>query len=191
MLENVDRTKYERKGEKFQLERIARYFDNYIGEEGNLWNDEQTGDNGFSKVVDTENLSNINIMGVLYGDTSLNIYFSVNEKRFYYDPNLSQEFVSEEIPEVPPWETRTQYRVGDMVEYEYDGSLNIYTCNDRHRSDDTFEEDEEKWDLTFENIDSNTIEEFSFYIGNIVGGRYIQLQSTNDVRATATLIAKP
>ena len=192
MLKGVDRSYYKGKGEKFLLERVARYLDNYIGEEGNAWNDENTGEGGISKVVDIENLANICIMGVVHGGTDLKIYTSTDKVKFYYDHVLSQEFVSEEIPEVPDWESSTNYKVGDMVGYEYEGINNIYTCIENHRSGNNFEDDEGKWDLTYEDVDpEDKPEEFTFHIKDEVVGRYIQIQSANNVRATATIIAKP
>ena len=108
-----------------------------IGEEGNAWNDEQTGEDAFSAIVDTENLPHVSIMGVVDAATDLTFYVSQDGENFYFCAIISEDI----SPSVPPGQT----------------------------------------------------EDFpaTFHIFPTVGGRYIRIRSSNDVRATVTIAAKP
>ena len=163
---------------------------NWIGEEGNAWKDEQTGKEGFSKVVDTENLAHFAILGQVDGDTDINVWISQNGINFYFSQELTDEITMQDIPDAPEWEDDTNYKVGDLVEHEVEGTKNIYSAIRSHKSsNDNQPPDENTWELVFEDIEGDYPE--VWHIQSTLAARYIQLQSTNNVTATATIVAKP
>ena len=108
-----------------------------IGKEGNAWDDEQTGENGVSAMVDTKNLPHISIMGVVDATTDLSFEISRDGETFYFCGIISDDI----SPQSPPGQTA---------------------------------------DFPAE-----------FHIFPVVGGRYIRIISSEDVKATVTIAAKP
>ena len=69
-----------------------------IGEEGNAWNNEATGENGVSAAVDTKNLPHISIMGVVDAATNLSFEISQDGETFYFCGIISDDI----SPQKPP-----------------------------------------------------------------------------------------
>ena len=108
-----------------------------IGEEGNAWDDEQTGENGVSAMVDTKNLPHISIMGVVDAATDLLFEVSQDGETFYFCKIISDDI----SPQAPP---------GQQADFPAE-----------------------------------------FHIFPVVGSRYIRIRSSEDVKATVTIAAKP
>ena len=69
-----------------------------IGEEGNAWDNEQTGADSFSRIVDTENLPQLSIFGVVDATTDLSFFVSQDGENFYFCGILSADI----SPSSPP-----------------------------------------------------------------------------------------
>ena len=107
-----------------------------LGDHGNAWLNEDTGEAGNSRVVDTRHLSQLSIMGVVDAATDLSFWISQDGENFYFCAIISAEI----SPSNPPGQTA-----------DFPATFHIYPA---------------------------------------VGGRYVRLQSSNNVRATATIAAK-
>lgn len=158
-----------------------------VGKEGNAWYNEQTGENGFSKKIDLRSHAHFAIMGVVDGDTTINVYLSQDGINFYYSSKITDNLQLDTFPDVPVWDKSTNYDEGDMVEYTIDDVVNIYTAiRDNRNKEPT---NERYWELSHEDVEDSYPHVFS--TGETTAARYIQLQSTNDVLATVTIVAKP
>ena len=158
-----------------------------IGTEGNAWNNEMNGVLGFSKVVNIKSFSVMCIVGAVYASTTLKVYVSADGENFYYSKGLTDSLTPNTYPDVPVWDSTVNYKTGDMVSYTVDTTESIYTAL-RSNKDKT-PTNTDYWNLTYENIGTDYPQVFTN--GARTAAKYVQLQSTNDVRATVTILAKP
>ena len=107
-----------------------------LGSHGNAWLNEDTGEAGNSRIVDTRHLSQLSIMGVVDAATDLSFWISQDGENFYFCGILSADI----SPSNPP---------GQAADFPAD-----------------------------------------FHIFPSVGARYVRLQSSDNVRVTATIAAK-
>ncbi len=68
-----------------------------FGTHGNAWDDEQTGVKGFSKTVDTGNMTHVSIMGEIDADSEISFWASQDGEHFYFCNRITQT-----IGPVPP-----------------------------------------------------------------------------------------
>lgn len=69
-----------------------------IFKHGNCWNNESTGVNGFSNIVDLKGYSNISIHGTIPEDTDISFWVSTNGTDFFYCGDISSAI----LPSAPP-----------------------------------------------------------------------------------------
>ena len=72
-----------------------------VGEEGNAWNDESTGEEGVSNIVDTKNMPHVSILGVVDAQTDLSFEISQDGETFYFCGAISEDI----SPQSPPGQT--------------------------------------------------------------------------------------
>ncbi len=72
-----------------------------ISEPNNAWDNEQTGVNGFSKIVDTRNLPHLSIFGRISATTTIAVYVSEDGVDFYYCGRITETIVPQPGPPQP------------------------------------------------------------------------------------------
>lgn len=60
-----------------------------LGYEGNAWNNEMTGTEGLSNIIDVETYPYISIFGKVSDNTTIALYVSADGTNFYFSENLT------------------------------------------------------------------------------------------------------
>ena len=162
-----------------------------VGKEGNAWDNEKTGEKGFSKGVDLKASSNVSIFGVIDAQSEMSVFVSQDGIHYYYCHTISQTLSPEPPPARPEWSSGVDYAEGDIVKYTPDDTEFLYICIQDHKSNPSRTPTNQNYWLECQ--ENNTEGEFpkEFHTFETIGARYVKLQSENDVTATVTVVGKP
>jgi len=162
-----------------------------VGYNGNAWGDEETGIDGFSRIVDTKNCPHVAFMVAVSDLTVVSCWLSQDGMDWYYSEDISDELTPEEPPDYPDWsDDSVEYYEGDIVSHSDDD----WVCIKDHKSNSNREPGTTGGGIYWEEyeiVDDPEVDYPQFVaLTTTLPARFVRLQSSNDVTATASIIAK-